>query len=182
VLLQRRFPRRLAPRRGTIPRFRAWPQSRWPGERWLDIRNLQILAPIMLERIALAAQKGCDGVDPDNVDGYANKTGFPLTAEDQIAYNIFLADTAHHNGLGIGLKNDLDQIPNLVSYFDWALNESCFYYEECHLLLPFIAAGKPVFIIEYQLTPEEFCLQSINLNFNAMQKKPELDAFRFPCQ
>lgn len=154
----------------------------WPGEKWLDIRNLQVLAPIMLERIALAAQKGCDGVDPDNVDGYANDSGFPLAAEDQIAYNIFLSTTAHQNGLGIGLKNDLEQIPILLPFFDWALNEECFYYKECHLLQPFVEAGKPVFVIEYNLTPEEFCFQSIDLNFNAMQKKMELDAFRFPCR
>lgn len=154
----------------------------WPGERWLDIRSLQALAPIMLERIALAAQKGCDGVDPDNVDGYANDSGFPLTPEDQLAYNIFLANAAHQNGLGIGLKNDLDQAAALVIFFDWALNEECFYYKECHLLQPFVEAGKPVFVIEYNLTPEEFCFQSIALNFNAMQKKIELDAFRFPCR
>lgn len=154
----------------------------WPGEKWLDIRNLQILAPIMLARLSLAVQKGCDGADPDNVDGYANDSGFPLTPEDQLAYNIFLANAAHQNGLGIGLKNDLEQIPALVTFFDWALNEECFFYKECHLLEPFIQAGKPVFVIEYNLTPEEFCFQSIDLNFNAMQKKIELDAFRFPCR
>ena len=154
----------------------------WPGERWLDIRNLQVLAPIMLERIAFAAQKGCDGVDPDNVDGYANNSGFALAPEDQLAYNIFLANAAHQNGLGIGLKNDLEQIPSLVIFFDWALSEECFYYKECRRLEPFVEAGKPVFVIEYNLTPEEFCFQSIDLNFNAMQKKIELDAFRFPCR
>ena len=53
----------------------------WPDEQWLDIRNLQFLAPIMLERIAVAAEKGCDGIDPDNVDGYANETGLPLTPD-----------------------------------------------------------------------------------------------------
>jgi hypothetical protein len=136
----------------------------------------------MLERITLAAQKGCDGVDPDNVDGYANATGFPLVAEDQLAYNIFLATAAHQTGLGVGLKNDLEQISSLAAYFDWAINESCFTYQECDLLLPFIQAGKPVFVIEYQLALESFCPQAINLNFNAMQKKLELDAFRFPCR
>lgn len=153
-----------------------------PDEQWLDIRNLQTLAPLMLERIALAAQKGCDGVDPDHVDGYANDSGFPLAPEDQLAYNVFLANAAHQNGLGIGLKNDLEQILTLLPYFDWATSEECFFYNECHLLQPFISAGKPVFVIEYNLTPEEFCNQSIDLNFNAMQKKIELDAFRFPCR
>ena len=63
----------------------------WPGERWLDIRQLDVLGPIMAARLDLAAQKGCDGVDPDNVEGYANDSGFPLTAQDQAAYNIWLA-------------------------------------------------------------------------------------------
>ena len=154
----------------------------WPGEKWLDIRDLQTLAPIMLRRITLAAQKGCDGVDPDNVDGYTNTTGFLLTPEDQLAYNIFLANSAHQNGLGIGLKNDLEQIPALVEFFDWAINEQCFSYQECPLLLPFTEAGKPVFVIEYQPPPETFCQSSIDLNFNAIQKNPNLDAFRFPCR
>lgn len=154
----------------------------WPGEQWLDIHNLQLLAPIMLERIALAAQKGCDGIDPDNVDGYASETGFPLTPDDQLTYNIFLANAAHQNGLGIGLKNDLEQIPMLVFYFDWALNEECFTYNECHLLQPFVNAGKPVFVIEYNLAPNDFCPQSIDLNFNAQQKGIELDAFQFSCR
>jgi hypothetical protein len=158
------------------------PLPDWPGEQWLDIRNVQFLVPLMFDRIALAAQKGCDGVDPDNVDGYANDTGFALTADDQLAYNIFLANAAHQNGLGIGLKNDLEQIPTLVSYFDWALNEECFTYNECHLLQPFIDAGKPVFVIEYSLTPEQFCPQANALHFNALQKNLQLDAFRFPCR
>jgi endo-alpha-1,4-polygalactosaminidase (GH114 family) len=157
------------------------PLADWPDEQWLDIRNLQLLAPIMLERIALAAQKGCDGIDADHVDGYAHETGFPLTPDDQLTYNIFLANAAHQNGLGIGLKNDLDQIPMLVSYFDWALNEECFTYNKCHLLQPFTNAGKPVFVIEYNLPPEEFCPQSIDLNINAIQKNVELGALRLPC-
>ena len=156
--------------------------SDWPGERWLDIRNLQTLGPIMLGRIRLAVQKGCDGVDPDNVDGYVNDTGFPLSTDDQLAYNLFLSNAAHQNGLGIGLKNDLEQAEILLPFFDWALSEQCFYYKECSLLLPFAQAGKAVFVIEYQMTPEEFCSQANGMNFNALQKKIQLDAFRFACR
>ena len=154
----------------------------WPGERWLDIRELQTLGPIMLGRIRLAVQKGCDGVDADNVDGYLNDTGFPLTSNDQLAYNIFLANAAHQNGLSIGLKNDLEQVERLLPFFDWALNESCFSYEECHFLLPFIKAGKPVFVIEYTLTPEDVCAQANAMEFDAIIKKVELNAFFFPCR
>ena len=45
------------------------PLDNWPGERWLDIRSTNI-RKIMQARLDLAKQKGCDGVDPDNVDGY----------------------------------------------------------------------------------------------------------------
>ncbi len=153
-----------------------------PDEQWLDIRGLQLLAPIMLERIALAAQKGCDGIDPDHVDGYASETSFPLTPDDQLTYNIFLANAAHQNGLGIGLKNDLDQIPALLPYFDWALNEECFTYNECGLLLPFVQAGKAVFIIEYGLAPDAFCPQVNQMGFNALHKTLSLDSYLTPCR
>lgn len=154
----------------------------WPGERWLDVRRLDVLQPIMTERLELARQKGCDGVDPDNVDGYANATGFPLTAEDQLAYNRWLAEAAHRLGLSIGLKNDVEQIPALLPWFDWALNESCFAYEECALLLPFVQAGKPVFVIEYTVPPEEFCPQALVWGFNALYKRVALDAYRVDCR
>lgn len=157
------------------------PMQDWEGETWLDIRQIDTLMPVMESRLDMAAAKGCDGVDPDNVNGYENDTGFPLTYDDQIAFNIYLANQAHKRGLLIGLKNDLNQIEDLLPFFDWALNEQCFAYDECRLLTPFIEAGKPVFVIEYDLTPEEFCLTAAAMKFNALQKKYELDAFRFPC-
>ncbi|MBI5953704.1 MAG: endo alpha-1,4 polygalactosaminidase [Chloroflexi bacterium] len=154
----------------------------WEGETWLDIRQIDLLKPIMEARLDLAVEKGCDGVDPDNVNGYTNDTGFPLTYEDQIRFNIFLAEAAHQRGLKIGLKNDLEQIPDLLPYFDWELNEECFSFNECEMLLPFVKAGKPVFVIQYNTPPGEFCPQAEEMNFNAMQKNWELDAFRVPCE
>ncbi|MDO8754310.1 MAG: endo alpha-1,4 polygalactosaminidase [Anaerolineales bacterium] len=153
----------------------------WPGEIWLDIRQIVLLEPIIQSRLDMAVIKGCDGVDPDNVNGFENDTGFPLNYEDQLTFNIFLSNAAHERGLAIGLKNDLSQIPDLITYFDWALNEQCFFYKECDALSLFIRAGKPVFVIEYELPPQEFCPLANELNFNAMQKKRELDAFYFPC-
>ena len=120
----------------------------WAGERWLDIRNVN-LRKIMSNRIALAKEKGCDGIDPDNVDGYTNNTGFQLTSENQLDYNIFLANEAHKLGLSVGLKNDIDQINSLVNYFDFAVNEECHVYNECRTLLPFLDHSKPVLNIEY---------------------------------
>jgi hypothetical protein len=52
----------------------------WPGERWLDIRRLSVLEPLMTARFQMCAHKGFDAVEPDNIDGYENATGFPITA------------------------------------------------------------------------------------------------------
>ena len=154
----------------------------WPDEKWLDVRRLDLLDPLMQARLDLAVQKGCDGVDPDNVDGYANKSGFPLSGEDQLAYNRWLSEQAHRRGLSVGLKNDLGQIPELLSHFDWAINEQCFQYEECELLLPFVQAGKPVLGIEYELDQADFCPQSTAMDFGFLKKRLELDAWRVPCR
>jgi hypothetical protein len=160
---------------------RGAPLADWPGERWLDVRQLDVLGPLMEARLDLAVQKGFDGVEWDNVDGYANATGFPLTYEDQLAYNIFLSEAAHARGLSVALKNDLEQVPDLVAYFDWALNEECFSYDECAALQPFLDAGKAVMVVEYELETSDFCAQANALGVNAMRKRWDLDAWQEPC-
>jgi hypothetical protein len=154
----------------------------WPDEKWLDIRQLDVLEPLMAARLDLAVQKNCAGVEPDNVDGYSNDSGFPLTDQDQLTYNIWLANQAHARNLSIGLKNDLDQIGDLLPYFDWALNEECFTYQECELLLPFIQSEKSVFGVEYELETENFCPQANNFNFDFLKKSWDLDAGRVACR
>lgn len=154
----------------------------WPGEKWLDIRQLDVLRPLMEARLDLALQKGCDGVEPDNVDGFTNETGFPLTYKHQLAYNTWVANQAHARGLSVGLKNDLEQIPDLLPYFDWALNEQCFQYEECESLIAFIQAGRAVFGVEYELPPADFCPQANALNFDFLKKHLQLDAWQVACR
>jgi hypothetical protein len=153
----------------------------WPDERWLDIRRLDALRPSIERRLDLCARKGFDGVEPDNVDGYANRSGFPLRARHQLRFNRFLAREAHERGLSIGLKNDLDQVRTLEPHFDWALNEQCFEYRECDRLKPFTHAGKAVFVAEYALAPEAFCPAARAAGFMAMRKPLELGAQRTPC-
>lgn len=154
----------------------------WPGEHWLDIRQIQVLDSIMTNRLELAVQKGCDGVDPDNLNGYTNSSGFPLSAQDQIAYNLWIAEQAHARNLAIGLKNDIDQVSVLINSFDWQLNEQCFQYNECDQLLPFIKTGKPVFSIEYQGDPASLCPQANAMNFDTLIKRIDLDAWRMSCR
>jgi hypothetical protein len=153
----------------------------WPGERWLDIRRLDVLGPILRARLDLCAAKGFDGVEFDNVDGYANKTGFKLTGSDQLTFDRWLATEAHARGLGVGLKNDLDQIPQLVSSFDFAIDEECFDFKECNLLAPFVAAGKPAFVVEYALSTASFFAKARALGLTAMRKHVSLDAWRQAC-
>ncbi len=153
----------------------------WPGEKWLDIRRIDALGPIMRSRLDLCKSKGFDAVEADNVDGYSNSSGFPLTADDQLRYNRFLASEAHARGLSIALKNDFDQVAQLQPDFDFAISEQCFEYNECGSLKPFTAAGKPVFEVEYGGDPASYCAQANAAGFMAMAKRMSLDAWRQQC-
>ncbi|WP_233585510.1 endo alpha-1,4 polygalactosaminidase [Corallococcus sp. CA054B] len=153
----------------------------WPGEQWLDVRSPELIE-LMKRRMDLAVQKGCDAVDLDNMDGFTNNTGFPLEANDQLHYNQTLAAEAHQRGLSIGLKNDLLQVQDLVEHFDFQINEQCHVYNECHMLLPFIEAGKAVFNIEYTGNQADVCASANAMNFDTLFKNRELDAARTPCR
>jgi hypothetical protein len=159
------------------------PLEGWPGERWLDIRHPKVRR-IMHDRLDLAVRKGCDAVDPDNVEGYQHDSGFPLNPRHQLSFNRFLANEAHRRGLAIGLKNDLPQIPQLVNWFDFAVNEECFRYDECGRLRPFIVRGKPVLSIEYplsRLVANRVCPRATPLGFSTLIKKLSLDSARYAC-
>ncbi len=158
------------------PEIIGYPLPNWPGEFYLDIRRRDLLAPIMTARMDLAVQKGCDAIDPDNVQNFLEDSGFPITPQDQLAYNRWLAAEAHARGLGVGLKNDLPQIPDLVDAFDFAVSEECFTYRECAPLRAFIAAGKAVFAIEYEAEPDDFCAQANAWRFSLVFKAWALNA------
>lgn len=160
----------------------------WAGERWLDVRSENV-QNIMKNRLTLAQGKNCDGVEPDNVDGYTNNSGFNYTAADQLIYNTLMAKEAHALGLSIGLKNDLEQVEQLVDHYDFAVNEQCFEYNECDLLAPFIENGKPVLNAEYQQKyvddsseRDALCLDSTSRQFSTLILPLALDDnYRFSC-
>lgn len=168
---RRRFPRSL----------RGRPLDGWEGERWLDIRRLDVLLPIMRDRMRTCAEKGFDGVEPDNVDGYTQKSGFRMTGADQLRYNRALAREAHALGLAAGLKNDLGQVRTLVDHYDFAVNEQCFRFHECGLLRPFIHANKAVFNVEYELDRPRFCDKAHEFGFSSIRKRSTLKVWRRPC-
>jgi hypothetical protein len=137
--------------------IRGRPIQGFEDERWLDIRRLDVLLPILEARLDLCARKGFDGVEFDNVDGWTNDTGFPLTRQHQFTFLRRLANEAKERGLSPGLKNALGLIPRLVGHFGWALNEQCLQYQECGRYRPFVEAGKAVFIVEYRGPIDAVC-------------------------
>jgi hypothetical protein len=153
----------------------------WPDEKWIDISKYQKFAHVMQARLDLAKNKDCDAVEPDNVDAYQNNSGFNLSYSDQLNYNKWLAEQAHLRGLGIALKNDLDQVTDLVDHFDFAINEQCFQYNECELLKPFINQGKAVFGVEYELKTSKFCQKAKKMNFRWLKMDYYLDGSRVSC-
>ncbi len=48
----------------------------YPDERWLDIRRIDLLAPILRHRFDLCRRKGFDAVEPDNIAGYEKRPAF----------------------------------------------------------------------------------------------------------
>jgi hypothetical protein len=156
----------------------------WPGEKWLDIRRIDRLRPIMLARLDLIRAKGFDAVEPDNIQIHGSDTGFPITYADQLAYARWLADEAHARGLAIGLKNAADMVADSLAFFDFAIMEDCFVQGWHDQVLPFIAAGKPVFAAEYTDTGVDFpaaCAWGRAHNVNFIQKNRILTAFRNTC-
>jgi hypothetical protein len=156
----------------------------WPGEKWLDIRS-NTVKQLMAARLDMVKQKGFDAVEPDNIDGYSNNTGFPLTAQDQINYNTWIATQCHQRGLSVGLKNDIEQVVALEPYFDWTLNEESYRYQEYEGLKTFTDANKAAFEVEYLSTGQ--CSTMNSMHFNSMTRdldlvSPDTSGYvRVPC-
>jgi hypothetical protein len=140
----------------------------------------------MTARINLAVLKGFDAIEPDNIDGYSNSTGFPLTASNQLAYNEWIATAVHAAGLSVGLKNDIDQVPTLEPYFDWCLNEESYKYSEYSNLSDFVNANKAVFEVEYGSSTSQASTMN-SLHINSMTRdinltSPSANGYkRIPC-
>ncbi|KFX94031.1 hypothetical protein O988_06509, partial [Pseudogymnoascus sp. VKM F-3808] len=126
----------------------------WEGEYWLNTSSANA-RDIMLTRLDQAAKKGCDGVDPDNIDGYENETGLDLTTDTAVDFVTFLADAAHARNMSFGLKNGAKILNRVLNLIQWNVVEQCLQFNECDDYEPVINAGKPVFLIEYPTTDEK---------------------------
>ena len=99
---------------------------------WLDIRQTWILLPIMDARVAKCragrVRRRRVGqrrrlLQPDRVPAHVRRTSSCTTRA--------LANLAHHYGLTVAIKNDVEQLADLAPYFDYAVNEQCQQYSEC---------------------------------------------------
>jgi hypothetical protein len=154
----------------------------WPGEQWLDVRQLAVLEPIMTKRFEMCKEKGFDAVETDNMDGYENSTGFPITAAEQATYDEWVATEVHSLGMAVLQKNDGEQTAQLEPYFDGALDEQCNQYSECSNFQAYLSAGKPVLNAEYELATSAFCAADNAAGIMGARYDLELDGKTFePC-
>jgi hypothetical protein len=155
----------------------------FPDERWLDVSRFRLFRAPLEARIAICAGKGFDAVEPDNLAGFENDTGFAISAADQLRFNRWIAAQVHRRGMAVALKNDPEQVTELLPSFDFAIVEECFQFDECGRFSPFVAAGKAVFEAEYELPTAEFCDRARALGFSAIGKSYDLFARPFePCE
>jgi hypothetical protein len=155
----------------------------FPNERWLDVSRFQLFAKPLEARIAMCARKRFDAVEPDNVAGWENDTGFNISRGDQLAFNRWIASQVHGRGMAVALKNDPKQVKQLIHQFDFAIVEECFQYQECGYYKPFIARDKAVFEAEYELPLDQFCGAAAALGFSAIRKSYDLFAQPWePCE
>ena len=166
----------------------------WSGEWWINT-NSQGIRDIMQKRITLAQQKGCDAIDPDNVDAYNNaeeQLPLKLTENDAVNYTSWLADTAHGMGLAMGLKNALEIVSQVLPKMEFQVNEQCVINNECDTLTQFTDNGKPVFHIEYPYGTQttnpssvssavetEYC--NAPKQFSSVLKTMGLDSWVYTC-
>lgn len=78
-----------------------------------------------------------------------NDNGLNLRTTDAIDYIKWMAAEASKYNMTTGLKNSLDIVDDLASTVAFAVNEQCAQLNECDRYTSFLAAGKPVFHIEY---------------------------------
>ncbi len=153
----------------------------WPDERWLDIRRLDVLAPILEARLDTCAAKGFDAVEPDWLNHHEEDTGFPIRRADSIRFARWVAGAAHARGLSVAQKNAPGLTAAIATDFDFAVTEDCARWDECDAYLPYLRRGAAVLDAEYNLAPAAFCAVTEPLGVSAIGKRLALGAWRRTC-
>ena len=159
----------------------------WPDERFINIREIEKMRPFITSRFDMIKQKGFDGIEPDNMDGYGEMNGFDLTLEDTKVFCEWIIQEAHSRGLSIGQKNTEELVPFLYRKFDWALTEDVFNSNTQNDYSSYIAIGKPVFSAEYSdvMSISDFdtfvCAKAKQLKYFAFLKHRDLNQWTYEC-
>jgi hypothetical protein len=130
------------------------------------------IAKALGKRFHWCALEGQDAVEPDDLDGYTNRSasgarggGWGLTKADSAGFERWIAYQTHADGLAVFQKNDPANAPQDVSLFDGVITEECNYYTD-----PcagsggdwngYLAKRKPILNAEYKQdgeTTAKFC-------------------------
>ncbi len=156
----------------------------WPDEKFLDIRQLDVLLPIMTARFQRCKDMGFDAIEPDNMDVFDNDSGFPLTVADGVTYILALADIAHGMGLEIGQKNIGAQTAQLVGVLDFVITEGCFADGWCGDVAPYGDVGKDILAAEYtdsNINWQKACEYAQENNISMILKDRDLTAALRTC-
>jgi hypothetical protein len=157
----------------------------WKGERWLGVRRLDLLMPIMKARFRLCRNKGFAAIEPDNLDGFENDTGFSISHADQIRCNRAIAAEAHALGMASVLKNTPSLVADLVNDYDFAILEDCFKWKWCDQFAPFVAQNKVLVSNEYAedgRNPLIHCKSAKRLGIQIAVKRRNLDSWSKRCR
>ena len=116
--------------------------------------------------------------------GLPQPHGLPISESSQLLFNTALREPrAHERAAGRAQERPRAQVEELLPYFDFAVDEQCQQYDECETLDPFVAAGKAVFQVEYQVAAGTTCPAANAANRNAFLKSVDLfDVPWTPCR
>ncbi|CAM9917240.1 unnamed protein product, partial [Discosporangium mesarthrocarpum] len=153
---------------------------------WLDLRRLDLIAPIMLDRLDVMKAKGCDAVEWDNADLPIHDVGFSddgrISLSLQMVYNRWLVAQTHARGMGVAMKNNNEAAAFLADDYDMVVNEECFINGNCPNYWPFLNLNKPVLNTEYFTARCMYCDHANKLGFSTIKKIPDLDSCRVDCK
>eukprot|EP01134_Creolimax_fragrantissima_P006966 CFRG6966T1 len=152
-------------------------------EAWLDIRRLDIIGPLLLHRLDLAQEKGCDAIEFDNPDMIIHVHGLSGNVEltTQLQFNKWCAGQAHARGMGVALKNSNEFAAFLSETYDMVVNEEAFINGNIDNYWPFLNRNKPVLNTEYFTSRCFYCSTANAMGVSSIKKTPNLDACMKDC-
>jgi hypothetical protein len=157
------------------------PLPGYPDEAWLDVRDPSV-RQLLVGRLTLAADKGFDGVLLVSLDAYLADSGFGLSAADQLAYNLWLAERAAQAGLVAGISSDWQHAAQLAARYAFAIHVNCVADQRCAELDAYRAEGRAVFDLETRFDDSaSVCAAANRLRLPVTLKRESFDAWFLAC-